>query len=90
MTPNEFEAMQLNREMTKEEFEFYEDFLYLSETATKDEVASLEGEFAITHSGEVKINPNFELKKYIDCRNKQKQDAHYKAKRKAAFALLKG
>lgn len=90
MTPNEFEAMQLNREMTAEEFEFYEDFLYLAEVATKEEIAHVDGEFVITHSGEVKLNPNFELKKYIDSRNNQKKEKHLKEQRMKRFSLIKG
>ena len=90
MTPDQFEAMQFNREMTQEEFEFYEDFLFLSEVAQVDEVKEIEGEFVITHSGEVKINPKSELKKYLDCRNKQKMVRHQKERRLKSFALLKG
>jgi len=80
MTPNDFEKMALNREMTKEEFEFYEDMLGLSGQSSKGEEEHVLDDFSITKLGQVKIRHDLEYKKYIDARNKQKQEKQIKRK----------
>lgn len=77
-------------EMTQEEFEFYEDMIFMAEQAAKEEVLQvIDSEWVITHSGEIKLNPNFELKKYIDCRNQQKRELQIQKFRKENFKLIK-
>ena len=80
MSPDDFEKMQTNREMTKEEFEFYEDMLGLSEQSSKSEESLVLDDFAITNKGDVKIRHDLEYKKYIDARNKQKIEKEIKRK----------
>lgn len=77
-------------EMTQEEFEFYEDMIFMAEQAAKEEVLQvIDSEWVITHSGEIKLNPSFELKKYIDCRNQQKRELQIQKFRKENFKLIK-
>lgn len=82
--------MSNSTEMTQEEFEFYEDMIFMAEQATKEEVLQvIDSEWVITHSGDIKLNPNFELKKYIDCRSQQKRELQIQKFRKENFKLIK-
>ena len=77
--------------MTKEEYEFYEDFMMNTELATKEEVAYVvDEETVITHSGEVKTHPQLtDYINYTKAKNKQKRNDFLNQKRKNTLRLVK-
>lgn len=83
MTPSQFENWQnSNREMTKEEYEFYEDFIVGVNQLNKNEtMVHNDGFLAMNTNGEIGIVADFEFKKYLEARNKQKQTNYLREKR---------
>ena len=76
--------------LTKEEFEFYEDFIINNEIADRSEVGFDDGDLTvITVSGEVKLSPELkEIKQYLEARTKQKRSNYIAEKRKKTFHLV--
>lgn len=77
------------REMTKEDWEFFEDFICNQEVATVDEVKEYWADgIVLTVTNEVKLSPNNEDRKYFNAVKKQKKDNYFKEKRKQLLKLV--
>lgn len=79
------------RPLSKEDYEFLEDFIATSDLATSDEFEydCVDG-FCITKDGSIKVNPkNQDFYNYLQSRNKQKRINHLNQKRKMTLSLIK-
>lgn len=77
------------REMTKEDWEFYEDFICNQDVATTEEIKENWGDGTVlTKKNEIKLSPHNEDRKYFDAVKRQKKEAYFKEKRKNTLRLV--
>lgn len=88
MNIKDFENWTMERELTKEEFEFYEDFLVQGDFLNKEEVVlTTEEGLCLDNKGNVGFVES-EMTKYIQSRNNQKRNFYIKNKRKQNIKLV--